>query len=147
MRRRSTGFALSAIFFALCSATQAQQPKVPRIGHLAGAGLVLDQHLCKDCAISVCQAQEHCFLFRSTEDKSERYSDLAAELVRLDVDIIVVGGKWVSALPRKRPVVSRPQERSMKPDTRQQQESQRPLDSFETLWRRNHRNAGMSVAR
>ena len=33
MRRRSTGFALSAIFFALCSAAEAQQAtKIPRIG-------------------------------------------------------------------------------------------------------------------
>jgi hypothetical protein len=32
------------------------------------------------------------FVFRTTEGKNERYSDLAAELVRLDVDIIVVGG-------------------------------------------------------
>jgi putative ABC transport system substrate-binding protein len=32
------------------------------------------------------------FVFRSTEGKNERYSDLAAELVGLNVDIIVVGG-------------------------------------------------------
>ena len=31
-------------------------------------------------------------VFRTTEGKNERYSDLAAELVRLKVDIIVVGG-------------------------------------------------------
>jgi ABC-type uncharacterized transport system substrate-binding protein len=31
-------------------------------------------------------------VFRTTEGKSERYSDLAAELVRLNIDIIVVGG-------------------------------------------------------
>jgi putative ABC transport system substrate-binding protein len=32
------------------------------------------------------------FVFRSTEGKNERYSELAAELVHLKVDIIVVGG-------------------------------------------------------
>ena len=32
------------------------------------------------------------FVLRTTEGKSERYTDLAAELVRLNVDIIVVGG-------------------------------------------------------
>ncbi len=46
------------------------------------------------------------FVFRTTEGKSERYSDLAVELVRLNVDIIVVGETQVSAPPRNRPARS-----------------------------------------
>ena len=38
------------------------------------------------------EGQNIAFVFRTTEGKNERYSDLAAELVRLNVDIIVVGG-------------------------------------------------------
>jgi putative ABC transport system substrate-binding protein len=38
MRRRRTRFALSAIFFALCSAAEAQQPKIHRVGVILPGG-------------------------------------------------------------------------------------------------------------
>jgi putative tryptophan/tyrosine transport system substrate-binding protein len=55
-------------------------------------------------------------VFRTTEGKSERYSDLAVELVRLNVDIIVVGGntgiravkKSTSTIPIVMPSVGDP---------------------------------------
>ena len=73
---------------------QAQQPrKIPWIGYLAGSGSgpspVFMQGL-RD--LGLVEGKNIAFVFRTTEGKNERYSELAAELVRLNVDIIVVGG-------------------------------------------------------
>jgi hypothetical protein len=104
---------LSILFVVLLLAVaviaEAQQPaKVPWIGYLASAGSgpspVFMQGL-RD--LGYVEGKNIAFVFRTTEGKNERYSDLAAELVRLNVDIIVVGGETrVCALPRKRPAQS-----------------------------------------
>jgi putative ABC transport system substrate-binding protein len=73
----------------------AQQPtKVAQIGYLAGAGRgpspVFVQGL-RD--LGYIEGKNIAFVFRTTEGKNERFSDLAAELVHLKVDIIVVWRK------------------------------------------------------
>ena len=85
--------ALCSVLFALCVSAHAQQPKkVPRIGFLCFA----------DCARPTWAAlrqglREHGYVegqnvvieYRSAEGKVERLSELAVELVRLKVDVIV----------------------------------------------------------
>jgi putative tryptophan/tyrosine transport system substrate-binding protein len=88
------GFALFAILLALSLPALAQlSTKVPRIGYLANAGSgpspVFIQGL-QD--LGYVEGKNIAFVFRTTDGKNERYSDVATELVRLKVDIIVVGG-------------------------------------------------------
>ena len=73
---------------------EAQQPtKVPWIGYLAGAGSGPSPAFIQGLRdLGYVEGKNIAFVFRTTEGKNERYSDLAAELVRLNVDIIVVGG-------------------------------------------------------
>jgi len=109
MNRKIVICLLTGCLMCIALFVEAQQPaKVPWIGYLAGDGSgpspVFMQGL-RD--LGYIEGKNIAFVFRTTEGKNERYSDLAAELVRLNVDIIVVGGKTrVSALPRKRPAQS-----------------------------------------
>src|SRR5919106_172450 len=95
-------FALSALLLAFCSFAEAQQPgKTPRIGYLgavSGPSPAFMQGL-RD--LGYIEGKNIDFVVRTTEGKSERYSDLAAELVRLNVDIIVVGGNEGIAAAKK----------------------------------------------
>jgi putative tryptophan/tyrosine transport system substrate-binding protein len=77
--------------FALSSFAEAQQPgKIPWIGYLAGTGSgpspAFIQGL-KD--LGYIEGKNIGFVYRTAEGESGRYADLAAELVRLKVDIIV----------------------------------------------------------
>src|SRR6185295_6661232 len=90
----SSSIVVAVILLALAVIAEAQQAKkIPMIGYLAGAGSgpspVFMQGL-RD--LGYVEGKNIAFVFRTTEGKNERYSDLAAELVRLNVDIIVVGG-------------------------------------------------------
>ena len=97
MNKRKLGsFVLCAVLFGLRSSTEAQQPaKSPRIGYLNDVGAASSpspafmQGL-RD--LGYVEGKNIDVVFRTPEGKSERYSDLVAELVRLNVDIIVVGG-------------------------------------------------------
>ena len=85
---------VAVVLFALGITAEAQQPtKIPWIGYLAGSGSgpspVFMQGL-RD--LGYVEGKNIAFVFRTTEGKNERYSDLAVELVRLNVDIIVAGG-------------------------------------------------------
>ena len=82
------------MLFAVYTPVQAQQPrKIPRIGYLAGSGSGPSQPFLRGLRdLGYVEAKNVAFVFRTTEGKNERYPDLLAELIRLDVDIIVVGG-------------------------------------------------------
>src|SRR5919106_5136731 len=85
---------LCAVLVVVSFTAEAQQPgKIPWIGYLASSGSgpspVFIQGL-RD--LGYVEGKNIAFVFRTTEGQNERYSDLAAELVRLNVDIIVVGG-------------------------------------------------------
>ena len=87
--------ALCAMLFALCVSAQAQQPKkVPRIGYLgrsrSSAVVEAFQQGLRD--LGYIEGQNITIEYRSTEGMAERLPNLAAELVQLKVDIIVVGG-------------------------------------------------------
>jgi putative tryptophan/tyrosine transport system substrate-binding protein len=89
---------LSALLFALCSSALAQQPtKVPRIGYLTGASPssmsarteAFRQGLRE---LGYVEGKNIVIEWRFAEGKLDRLPALAAELVRLKVDVIVSGG-------------------------------------------------------
>jgi putative tryptophan/tyrosine transport system substrate-binding protein len=87
-----------AMLFALSLNAQAQQPKkVPRIGFLtttsaSSQGLRLEAFRQGLKDLGYTEGQTITIEYRFAEGKSDRISNLAAELVRLKVDVIVTGG-------------------------------------------------------
>jgi putative ABC transport system substrate-binding protein len=86
------------LFLVAGTLAQAQQPKkVPRIGYLTAstpaAQCPAARHYVKGC-VSLVTSRDRTlqFEFRYAEEKPERLPALAAELVRLKVDVIVTGG-------------------------------------------------------
>ena len=83
---------LYAILFTISLSAEAQQPKkIPRIGYLASNTSYTEAFLQGLRDLGYFEGKNITFEFRST-GRPERYPDLIAELVRLKVDIIVVGG-------------------------------------------------------
>jgi putative ABC transport system substrate-binding protein len=77
---------------------QAQQPtKVPRIGYLSAVDAATDSARAEAIRLALRElgyidGQKIAFEYRYSEGKVDRFAELAAELVRLKVDIIVAGG-------------------------------------------------------
>src|SRR5262249_57992823 len=90
--------ALGGLLVALCSSAEAQHPaKVPRIGYLVGASLSTNaarieafRHGLRE--LSYVEGKNIIIDWRSAEGKSNRLPELAADLVRLKVDVIVTAG-------------------------------------------------------
>ena len=95
---RSIDFALCAMLFALCASAEAQQPKkVPRIGYLSKADAATESARAEGIRLALrergyIEGQNIAIEYRYAEGKRDRAPELAAELVRLKVDIIVVAG-------------------------------------------------------
>ena len=89
---------LGALLFALCSVSEAQQPKkVPRIGYLSSSDPITESTRSEGIRqalhdLGYVEGQNIAFEYRYAEGKLDRFPELAAELVRLKVDIIVVAG-------------------------------------------------------
>ena len=91
-------FALCALLFALCASAQAQQPKkVQRIGYLSGPSpstspdrIEAFRHGLRE--LGYVEGKNIVIESRYAEGKFDRLPTLAAELVRLKVDIIVTAG-------------------------------------------------------
>ena len=87
---------LCALLFALTLPAQAQQPKkVPRIGYLGGPHPLLERREAFRQGLrelGYVEGKNIVIEWRSGEGKSERVPALAAELVRLNVDLIVTDG-------------------------------------------------------
>jgi putative tryptophan/tyrosine transport system substrate-binding protein len=109
MKKRGFSLPLCILHFALCSLllaprspAEAQQPaKVPRIGYLAGSGpSVLADRIeafrqgLRD--LGYVEGKNLVIEWRWAEGKFDRLPDLAAELVRLKVDVIVSPGPLVT---------------------------------------------------
>ena len=105
MSRKITGFALSALLVALASVrlVQAQLPgKIPWIGYLAGAGSGPSPSFIQGLGdLGYVEGKNIGIIYRTTEGRSERSADLAAELVRLKVDIIVADGTGLALAVKK----------------------------------------------
>jgi putative tryptophan/tyrosine transport system substrate-binding protein len=102
MKNKFITLALSAMLFALCVPAQAQQPtKVPQIGYLVGASFASNaarieafRHGLRE--LSYVEGKNIVIDWRTADGKPDRLPALAAELVRLKVDVIVTGGPTVT---------------------------------------------------
>src|SRR5499427_8776321 len=89
-------FVLCALLLALSLPAEAQQPKkVPRVGYLgtgsrSSAGVEAFQHGLRD--LGYIEGQNIVIEYRYAEGMADRFPNLAAELVQLKVDVIVVTG-------------------------------------------------------
>src|SRR6266542_2751870 len=98
MRKTVISFALCAMLLALCFSAEAQQPaKIPRIGFLdnstaAGSAVLVEAFRQELRKLGWIEGKNIAIEYRFAEQKLERLPELAAELVRLKVDLIVVGG-------------------------------------------------------
>src|SRR6266576_4316094 len=93
------------LLFAVAVIAHAQQPKkVPRIGYLYQGDRISDSTRIEAIRLALrelgyIEGQNIAIEYRYAEGKRGRESELAAELVRLKVDLILVagGGDWVQA--------------------------------------------------
>jgi putative ABC transport system substrate-binding protein len=98
MAKRILLFALAILFLASVHPTDAQQPKkVARIGYLSSADPTRDSAGSEAIRLALrelgyVEGQNIATEYRYAEGKRDRVPELAAELVRLKVDIIVVAG-------------------------------------------------------
>jgi putative tryptophan/tyrosine transport system substrate-binding protein len=107
MRRKITGLALGALLFALSVPAEAQQPtKVRRIGFLIAGprssySTRIEAFLQGLRELGYIEGKNIAIEYRYAEGKLDRLPDLAAELARLKVDVIVTAGGTPSLLAAK----------------------------------------------
>jgi putative tryptophan/tyrosine transport system substrate-binding protein len=98
MRKTVISFALCALLPALCASADAQQPKkVHRIGYLSNTDPVGESARSEAIRLALrelgyIEGQNIAIEYRYVEGKRDWAPELAAELVRLKVDLIVVAG-------------------------------------------------------
>jgi ABC-type uncharacterized transport system substrate-binding protein len=89
---------MGAMLLALCPFAEAQQPKkVPRIGYLttrSGAGGGEKAFLQGLQSLGYIEGQTIAIEWRFAQEKFDRLPELASELVRLKVDVIVTSGGY-----------------------------------------------------
>ena len=96
--KRIFSFALCAMLFALCSSAEAQQTgKIFRIGFLdpstaSGSAVLVEAFRQELSKLGWIEGKNITIEYRFAEQKNERLPELAADLVRLKVDLIVVTG-------------------------------------------------------
>jgi ABC-type uncharacterized transport system substrate-binding protein len=96
---------LASLILLSLHLVHAQQPKkIPRIGYLSSGDTASESARSGGVRLALrelgyIEEQNVAFEYRYAERKIDRASELAAELVRLKVDVIVVagGGNWVQA--------------------------------------------------
>jgi putative ABC transport system substrate-binding protein len=97
-RARPVFLAFCAVLVPLCLSVEAQQAqKTARIGYLSTLDAARDSARTEAIRLGLrelgyTEGQNIAFEYRYAEGKLDRYAELAAELVRLKVDIIVVAG-------------------------------------------------------
>jgi putative ABC transport system substrate-binding protein len=98
MTKKIILLALCSLFLAPCSAVEAQQPKkVPRIGYLSSGNPTSESTRSEGIRLALrergyIEGQNIAIEYRYSEGKQDRHLELAAELVHLKVDIILVAG-------------------------------------------------------
>ena len=98
MKKKIAVFTLCAMLLALCSSAHAQQPgKIFRIGFLdastaSGSAVLVDAFRQELSKLGWVEGKNIIIEYRFAEQKNERLPELAADLVRLKVDLIVVTG-------------------------------------------------------
>jgi putative ABC transport system substrate-binding protein len=107
MKKYIFGFALCAMLLALCVPSEAQQPtKNPRIGYLAPRSQAAESTRAEAIRLALRElgyidGQNVAFEYRYGDGQRDRYPKLAAELVRLKVDVIVAAGGDQAVLAAK----------------------------------------------
>ena len=107
MKKKITVLTLCAMLLALCSSAHAQQPgKIFRIGFLdastaSGSAVLLDAFRQELRKLGWIEGKNIAIEYRFAEQKSERLPELAADLVRLKVDLIVVAGTPAALAAKK----------------------------------------------
>jgi ABC-type uncharacterized transport system substrate-binding protein len=107
MKKKFTVLALYVMLFALCGSAAAQQTgKIFRIGYLdsstaSGSAVLLDAFRQELSKLGWIEGKNITIEYRFADQKPERQRELAAELVRLKVDIIVVSGIGVALAAKK----------------------------------------------
>jgi len=95
MKKKIAVFTLCAMLFALCSSAEAQQAeKILRIGFLdnstaSGSAVLVDAFRQELSKLGWIEGKNITIEYRFGEQKRDRLPDLATELVRLKVDLIV----------------------------------------------------------
>src|SRR5262249_41788246 len=108
MKKAAVPILVAVILLTVAVVTEAQQPKkVPRIGYLSNADAATDSANSGRAEgirlalreLGYIEGQNIAIEYRYAEGKVDRAPELAAELVRLKVDIIVVasGDQWIRA--------------------------------------------------
>src|SRR5574341_1162696 len=98
MNRRTAIRRLATFFLTTASLAHAQQPKkVPRIGYLVAGDAATESTRAEGIRLALhergyIEGQNIAFEYRYGEMRLDRSAELAAELVRLKVDIILVAG-------------------------------------------------------
>src|SRR3970040_1083122 len=98
MKKKITVLALNAMLFAPCSFADAQQTgKVARIGFLdpstaSGSAVLVEPFRQELSKLGWIEGKNIAIEYRFAEQKRERFPELAADLVRLNVYLIVVPG-------------------------------------------------------
>jgi putative ABC transport system substrate-binding protein len=102
MNKKIISFVLGALLLALSVLIEAQQPKkVPRIGFLSSLSPAVVSDRMEAFRqglreLGYVEGKNIVIEWRYAEGKTERLPDIAAELVRLNVDVIVTGGPAVN---------------------------------------------------
>jgi putative ABC transport system substrate-binding protein len=95
MKRKITVFTLSAMLFGLCGSVDAQQPgKIFRIGFLdnstaSGIAVLVNAFRQELSKLGWIEGKNITIEYRFAEQKNERVPELAADLVRLKVDLFL----------------------------------------------------------
>jgi putative tryptophan/tyrosine transport system substrate-binding protein len=98
MKKKITGLTLGALLFAFSLSAEAQQLiKVPRIGYLGATSVSATSDRTEPFRqglreLGYVEGKNIVVEYRYAEEKLDRLPALAAELVRLKVDVIVTGG-------------------------------------------------------
>ncbi len=101
------GVAIIGLTFAVCGMAPAQQPtKIPRIGYLTVASLASNVARVEAFRqglreLGYVEGKNIVIEWRSAEGKFERQSELAAQLARLKVDVIVSSGPTMTRAARE----------------------------------------------
>jgi len=90
-------FSLVIAFVGLAGVVEAQPKKVPRIGYLSSLDPATESTRAEAIRLALrerghIEGQNIAIEYRYAEGKQDRYAELAAELVRLKVDVIVAAG-------------------------------------------------------
>ena len=107
MKKKIAVLTLCAMLFALCSAAEAQQTgKIFRIGFLdpsnaSGSAGLVEVFLQELGKLGWIEGKNFIIEYRFGEQKPERVPELAADLVRLKVDLIVVSGITAALAAKK----------------------------------------------